>query len=245
MKKETDLDSIKSTARTFLYLDINETPYGAMLVQHPFTNSGLVCLQNDKGHEFVNLLEDDNALVRWRDLMKDRIQECENVYQLYLLVNKPYRIAFLKYTVDFMSRDDMSQILADIWIGTELPNLDPNMSKAKLVSLFKKANPNELMNEDELRIFNQLADTVTIYRGVTSYNADNIKALSWTLDYDKAEWFANRFGEEDGTVYEAEIEKAHILAYFNRRNESEVIVDPKHLIDIEETQSQSNGMTMI
>lgn len=245
MKKETDLDCIKSTARTFLYLDINESPYGAMLVQHPFTNSGLVCLQNDKGHEFVNLLEDDNALVRWRDLMKDRIQECENVYQLYLLVNKPYRIAFLKYTVDFMSRDDMSQILADIWIGTESPNLDPNMSKAKLVSLFKKANPNELMNEDELRIFNQLADTVTIYRGVTSYNADNIKALSWTLDYDKAEWFANRFGEEDGTVYEAEIEKAHILAYFNRRNESEVIVDPKHLIDIEETQSQSNGMTMI
>ena len=65
------------------------------------------------------------------------------------------------------------------------------------------------------------------------------------MDYDKAEWFANRFGEEDGTVYEAEIEKAHILAYFNRRNESEVIVDPKHLIDIEETQSQSNGMTMI
>lgn len=189
MKKETDLDFIKSTARTFLYLDINESPYGAALVQHPFTNSGIVCLQNDEGHEFVNLLEDDNALVRWREIMKDRIQGCENVYQLYLLVNKPYRIAFLKYTVDFMSRDDMSQILADIWISTESPNLDPNMSKSKLVSLFKKANPNELMNEDELKVFNEFEETVTIYRGVTSYNAKNIKALSWTLDFDKAEWF--------------------------------------------------------
>lgn len=49
MKKETDLDCIKSTARTFLYLDIKESPYGAVLVQHPFTNSGMVCLQ--KGYE--------------------------------------------------------------------------------------------------------------------------------------------------------------------------------------------------
>lgn len=32
MKKETDLDCIKSTVRTFLYIDINESPYGASLV---------------------------------------------------------------------------------------------------------------------------------------------------------------------------------------------------------------------
>ena len=138
----------------------------------------------------------------------------------------------------------MSKILADIWISTESPNLDPNMSKSKLLSLFRKANPSELMSEEELNTFNQLEDAVTVYRGVTSYNADNIKALSWTLDYDKAEWFANRFGEE-GIVYEAEIEKSHILAFFNRRNESEVIVNPKYLMDIEETQSQSEGITMI
>jgi len=43
----------------------------------------------------------------------------------------------------------------------------------------------------------------------------------------------------------AEIDKSHILAYFNRRNESEVIVDPKYLIDIEETQLQGEGITMI
>lgn len=242
--KKTDLDSIKSTARTFLYLDIKETEFGDIVVQHPFTNSGTVCFQNKDGHEFVNLLEDDNALIRWREAINDRIEECENAYQLYLLINKPYRIAFLKYTVDFMSRDDMSKILADIWISTESPNLDPNMSKSKLVTLFRKANPSELMNEDELEVFNEFEEMVTIYRGVTSYNANNIKALSWTLDYDKAEWFANRFGE-DGTVYEAEIEKAHILAYFNRRNESEVIVDPKYLIDIEESQSQNESITMI
>lgn len=47
MKKETDLNSIKSIARTFLYLDINKSPYGAVLFQHPFTNSGMVCFQKE------------------------------------------------------------------------------------------------------------------------------------------------------------------------------------------------------
>ena len=47
-------------------------------------------------------------------------------------------------------------------------------------------------------------------------------------DRDTAEWFAHRFGEE-GTVYEAQISKEHILAFFNGRNESEVVVDPKYL----------------
>lgn len=65
MKKETDLDCIKSTVRTFLYLDINKSPYGAVLFQHPFTNLGTVCLPNGERHEYVNLLADDNALELW------------------------------------------------------------------------------------------------------------------------------------------------------------------------------------
>lgn len=84
---------------------------------------------------------------------------------------------------------------------------------------------------------------MTVYRGVTSFNADNVKALSWTLDQETAEWFAHRFGE-DGTVYEALISKEHIYAYFGGRNEAEVIVDPKHLMDITEVQDISNGFTM-
>lgn len=112
------------------------------------------------------------------------------------------------------------------------------------MSLFKSANPDMLMTEEKLEVFNSLDDEITIYRGVTSYNADNEKALSWTLDYDKAERFAKRFGEA-GIVYEAQIEEAHILAYFNRKNESEIIVDPEYLLAIEETQTQIGEIAMM
>ena len=89
----------------------------------------------------------------------------------------------------------------------------------------------------------EMDDTVTIYRGVTSHNQTNIKALSWTLDRDKAEWFAHRFGE-NGTVYEAQIDKENILALFNGRNEAEVIVDPRHLKNIIESPEPVQGFDM-
>ena len=96
------------------------------------------------------------------------------------------------------------------------------------------------MSQDELNTLKDLDSTVTVYRGVTSFNAKNVKALSWTLDRSIAEWFASRF-DEDGTVYQAQIDKSHIYAYFEGRNESEVIVDPKYLMDITESESMDNS----
>ncbi len=58
------------------------------------------------------------------------------------------------------------------------PTWTPNISKRELVSLFRSVSPGYLMDEGELRQYQELEDTVTVYRGVTSYNAKNIKALS-------------------------------------------------------------------
>lgn len=81
------------------------------------------------------------------------------------------------------------------------------------------------------------------YRGVTSCTAKNIRALSWTLDYETADWFAHRFGET-GKVYEARINKEHIYVLFNSRGEWEVIVDPKYLTELREAPKQEEGPTL-
>ena len=36
-----------------------------------------------------------------------------------------------------MSREDFSKMLADIWILTEAPNLDPNFKQKELLDLFQ------------------------------------------------------------------------------------------------------------
>ena len=100
------------------------------------------------------------------------------------------------------------------------------------------------MNEEEYAAYRSLENPVTVYRGVTPYNAKNIKALSRTLDRDTAEWFAHRFGEE-GAVYKAQIPKEHILAYFNGRNESEVVVNPQYLEQIMEAPEPEMEIQML
>lgn len=89
-------------------------------------------------------------------------------------------------------------------------NRDAEVSHTQLTEMFRHSDPAALMDEAEQAQLAELDDTVTVYRGVTTINSDNLLALSWTLDYETADWFARRF-DEDGTVYKAQIDKEHII----------------------------------
>lgn len=243
MRKETNMAGVRSVAKALLMLDINLTDYSPMIVQHPFTSSGMVAAPTENGLAMLDITQGDENLSAWRGLMVKQIDQAKNAYHIYMMLNKPYALSFLSLAEPHLSKKDFSEILADAWIRSENPNMDKNFVKKSLVDMFKKADQSILMDGEEKEMFDSFDDTVTIYRGVTSYNAKNIKALSWTTDYQTAEWFAHRFGEE-GTVYEAQISKEHILAFFNGRNESEVIVDPKYLTDITEAQAMDTGMNL-
>lgn len=84
-------------------------------------------------------------------------------------------------------------------------NRDAEVSHTQLTEMFRHSDPAALMDEAEQAQLAELDDTVTVYRGVTTINSDNLLALSWTLDYETADWFARRF-DEDGTVYKAQID---------------------------------------
>lgn len=215
--KETDLDGVKRMARTLLYTDIHKTDLSPIIVQHPFTSSGFNMVMRNGEPKCVDITADNEALDEWRKMVSEQISSAKSAFEIYF-----------------------SQILADAWIRSENPNDDPNLPQSKLLSMFQSAEPRHLMSQDELNTLDELDATVTVYRGVTSFNGKNVKALSWTLDRSVAEWFATRF-DEDGTVYQAQIDKSHIYAYFDGRNESEVIVDPKYLMDITESESMDNS----
>lgn len=85
-------------------------------------------------------------------------------------------------------------------------NRDAEVSHTQLTEMFRHSDPAALMDEAEQAQLAELDDTVTVYRGVTTINSDNLLALSWTLDYETADWFARRF-DEDGTVYKAQIDR--------------------------------------
>jgi len=89
-----------------------------------------------------------------------------------------------------------------------------------------------VMDEKERQAFDQLPPELTIWRGVNRQNA--VLSFSWTLDREKAVWFAHRFADDNDPLLLAEgrVSKAHVLAYFAGRKEAEIVVFPEDVRDI-------------
>lgn len=229
---QSDLDEIKRLSKCFLYLEPEETQFSPMLVHHPFTSCGFVGLRDDAGDvQIGNILEKEDDRARWQKQLGKVIDDSRDVFEIYSRIEKPYALAFLKYATPFLSQKDFSLILGDAWLRSEQPNHDPNLSQKQLLKMFAVADPKILMEDVEQKRLSELDVVVTVYRGTHSDKPNSERALSWTLNRDTAQWFANRYGK-DGTLYEAKIEKEHIHALFLRREESEVILDPKYLTEV-------------
>ncbi len=159
----------------------------------------------------------------------DRIvDKAENITRLYMLYRDPYKLTFMKFNADFMSKKDFAQYLSDAWVTEDNPNMDVNVPPKESIKLFKKADKKFLMEKDDFEYYQNLPDKIEVFRGVsvgrTKYG------LSWTDDKEKAEWFKNRFSnfsgnKNKGLMLRAIVEKNDVLAYLNTRGEKELVVD--------------------
>lgn len=216
--KNTNLEMIKIMAKSFLRLDIAETRV-PFVASHPFTSSWIVGLPDGS----VVDLHDVETARKWREDVGNLIDK-STLYEIFMMMNTPYILNFLKFVANDMSDEDLGMILGDFWQNIEYISVDNSVTSKQLMALFKRANKNTLMNEDERELFASLPEEVTVYRGVTSYNKRKKKAFSWTTDKGIARWFANRFDTGTGEIWTAVVPKERILCVFNGR-EKEVIVD--------------------
>jgi hypothetical protein len=96
----------------------------------------------------------------------------------------------------------------------------------------------ELMSPEEMQMYEALPTPVRIYRGYGEWTSEDYdpsemwQGYSWTLDRDRAVRFAKRFTVLHGAprIASATISREHIVALFEERNESELIVLPKHIV---------------
>ncbi len=156
MLKETNLDGVKSIAKQLVMVRLHLTEFSPMVVQHPFTSSGMVATPSDEGIRLMDITKGKADFSRWQDFMKAQIDQAENAYHIYMMTNKPYALTFLNMAIPFLSQKDFSKILSDAWIRSENPNLDPNVTTSKLLSMFKKADPEILMSDEERKLIGGL-----------------------------------------------------------------------------------------
>jgi len=84
-----------------------------------------------------------------------------------------------------------------------------------------------LMEKDEFEEYKKIPNELTVFRGCNLVEAEiGDWGISWTTERKVAEFFAFRFENHDGRVYGIDIDKRDILAFFNERNEFEVIINP-------------------
>ena len=140
MKKQTNLKAIKTIAKLFLHLPLEVTEFVSIL-QHPVYNT---TIQADDG-KMVNILEDKEALDRMNKLYEAQIDKADDVNRLLLIIRTPYWLTFLKHIKPYLSKNDFDKMLGDIWVQSENPNGDVNVSVRTSASYFRRANKKILM----------------------------------------------------------------------------------------------------
>jgi hypothetical protein len=93
------------------------------------------------------------------------------------------------------------------------------------------------MNDEERAKFAWLPNEVTVYRGID--NRAGINGLSWTIDPQRAEFFASSscafdrvpyvFGVREPFVVTGQCRKSDIFALLMDRDEDEVVIDPSKI----------------
>lgn len=113
MKEKTDLDKLKVGARAFLYLDIQPTDFSPIIVKHPFTDSGFVAIRGLDGNiVMTDLLNNLSDKKQWQKQIERQIDTAESACEIFEMVTNSYSLGFLKYTVPYLSAQDLGAICA-------------------------------------------------------------------------------------------------------------------------------------
>jgi hypothetical protein len=229
MTKETDIKAVRDTSKSLLYaVHIKPDPYG--FVSHPYTNHVYVGC-SDGG--FIDLRQED-ARKQWLGEMKNILNNAD-LDHIFLMLNKAYYLTWLKFVKQHLSKNDFAKLLVKAYTLAENPNMDTNVPVPNLIRWFKEADKKALMTEEEYTYWENLPEEVEIWRGVSPNRCKY--GLSWTDDEQVARWFQRRFitDKDVGYLLHAVVPKKHCLAYFNGRDEKEIVLDVnavKNLIEV-------------
>ena len=89
MRNETDLNRVKWVAKQLVMIEPHLTEFSPVVVQHPFTSSGMVAIPSDEGIKHVDITKSPEELVSWQNFMKAQIDEAKSAYHIYMMTNKP------------------------------------------------------------------------------------------------------------------------------------------------------------
>ena len=179
-------------------------------IQHPLVIGDLGMMLNS---------DYNKQLIRKQERLKE-FENDKNFESYLFLIEKPFRVTTFSELVKQNKIKRLSKkywkILSFIWTDSE--NIFQN--KELWDDLLKdKTNSHFFMSKKDLNFFNSLENEFMVYRGYTHWE----NGYSYSLDKERAVFFANRFGQ-NGKVKEMLVKKEDVFAYTNSREENEIII---------------------
>jgi hypothetical protein len=165
-----------------------------------------------------------------KSAVKQDIPEVERVesraHVMYELP-RPHRLFWAYETMAGWTDDEWRELAPMLWMDAE----PGGRQRGAWLTLLRIAHDRVGLLRDEQG--EQLPEgDVEIYRGVSGAPRPGCRSgLSWTLDIERARWFAIRFAVVHGNprVYSATVDSQAVLAFLTGRHEREVVVDPHDL----------------
>ena len=121
-------------------------------------------------------------------------------------------------------------ILRLAWIYGHSGLILGDYPRDQILSWFRRASPETLMDQKERSTLADLPERVTAYLGLPASDNDPDDGFSWTLDSGVAQNFANRVAGHEiegqpGKVVSRLIFKQAIIAFLDERQEKQLIID--------------------
>jgi uncharacterized protein len=154
-----------------------------------------------------------------------------NWYGVILHHERPYRVAIFEELVSGRIDDDAEwwEVVSHIWTDSE--NIWQELARWR--SLFTGAPAGDPMNDEEREVFDALPDKITVYRGTAAPDGMG-SGMSWTLNKERADWFARRFYGLDHLaepkVITAVVGKEVAIGYLAGRGEEEIVAFPEDVV---------------
>jgi hypothetical protein len=178
--------------------------------------------------EAMDIARANDMLAYKRDALRKAAAEGE--YGLYVFLHeRPYRSDALNNIAYLVDDEEYWELVSDVWRDTE--NLWQWGDKIDRILGDEPEETRRMMDDDDRQVFDALPDTIEVFRGYDEQFEDT-PGWSWTLDHERARWFARRWSARAGhepRVAVGEVAKANVAAYIGGRNEAEIIVNPKHV----------------
>ena len=250
MKAQSDMERIIKVAEVFLDMDMKVQHSSSNFPEpsHPFFDSrkikipksfdiqafnvdSIKIIESIDHLQIFDILENPEALRLGKEIRRQQLRECETPTGLIWMITKEYRFQFLKMILNLLSEKDFAEVFRSTWTSSNITNGTSVFTEEELTDLFSKCVPEYLMSEEELEVLRNSPDRLTVYRGVNQLSHKKVRTFSWTLSAEVAEQFSNRFETDVSFVYQADINKKDVFAYFASAEE-EIIVNPSKLKNI-------------